>query len=349
MRLISYAEAINEATFQLMDKNPSVFVMGLGVTDKSGVFGTTLKARAKFPDRVIGLPIAENAMTGIALGAAAGGMRPIFTHQRMDFLPMAMDQIINHLAKWKFSMGGKGSAPVVIRAIIGQGVGGGWGQACQHAQSLQAIFAHIPGLQVVMPYTAFDAKGMLIASVCNDAPVIFIEHRHLHGLKGDVPRKMYEVQLGKAAKLRTGKDVTIVGLSAMNIKIKIAVDELSKYGFDAEWIDLRSLKPWDEKMILKSVRKTKRLIVADTGHKSFGAGSEIIATLAEKLAGKLKGVKRISLPDMPVPAGPTIEKEYYPCANDIINAVFEMYGKKPVSNREYMKDSEPEVDFKEAF
>ena len=335
MRIISYAEAIDEATVQMMKENSSVFVMGLGVSDKAGVFGTTIKAAAKFPKRVIGLPIAENSMTGIALGAAVGGMRPVFTHQRMDFLPMAMDQIVNHLAKWKVVAGLKSSAPVIIRAVIGHGVGGGWGQACQHAQSLQAVFAHIPGLQVVMPYTAFDAKGLLISCVRGEVPVIFIEHRWLHGEKGNVPENMYEVPVGKAAKLKNGKDVTIVGLSAMNLKIKIAVKELSKFGLDAEWIDLRSLKPWDEKMLLKSLRKTKRLLVADTGHKSFGAGAEIIAAVSEKMPGILKKVARISLPDLLIPAGPAIEKEYYPCVNDIINAVLNMFGRKAAAGKEY--------------
>lgn len=334
MRIISYAEAINEATVQLLDENPSVCVMGLGVRDKSGVFGTTTKAAKKFPNRVINLPIAENSMTGIALGAAAGGMRPIFTHQRMDFLPMAMDQIVNHLAKWNFMMGGRSSAPVLIRAIIGQGVGGGWGQACQHAQSLQALFAHVPGLQVVMPSTAFDAKGLLIYCVRRDFPTIFIEHRAIHDEKCIVPAKMYEVPLGKAKKRSRGKDITIIGLSAMNSKICVAIKELKKRNIYCEWIDLCSIKPWDRKTIIASVKKTGKLLVVDTGHKSFGVSSEIIASIAEEDGRILKQVNRISLPDIPVPAGPSIEKEYYPNVNNIINVVLAMMGRKVLGKSE---------------
>ena len=349
MRVISCAEAINEAIVQLMEETPSVFVLGLGVSDKSGVFGTTLRASKKFPERVLGLPISENSMTGIALGAAAGGMRPIFTHQRVDFLPMAMDQIINHLAKWQFIMGGKSPAPVVIRAIIGKGVGGGWGQACQHAQSLQALFAHIPGLKVAMPYTAFDAKGMLIHCVRKGFSTIFLEHRSLHSQKCAVPANMYEVPLGKAKKLRTGKDITIIGLSDMNSKIKIAVGELKKRNVDVDWIDLRSLKPWDKKMVFESVKKTKKLIVVDTGHRSFGAGAEIIAAIMEENPGILKKAGRISLPDIPVPAGPAIEREYYPGICGIINAALEMTGRKASAAAEDYEALEATGEFKEAF
>lgn len=323
MRKISFAQAISEATVQLMRENEKIFIMGLGVDDPKGVFNTTLEAAKEFPERVFGMPIAENSMTGIALGAAAAGMRPIVTHQRVDFMPMSMDQLVNHLAKWSFLNAGKSSAPVTIRAIIGRG----WGQASQHSQSLQAIFAHVPGLQVVMPYTAYDAKGLLVASVRNNQPTIFIEHRWLHREESEVPEAIYEVPIGRAKILKNGKDVTIVGVSLMNMEIAKALPELAKLNIDVEWIDLRSISPWDKKMILNSVKKTGHLLIADTDHKSFGIGAEIITTVAEHDPVLLRGpVQRVSLPDLPVPCGQKIEAEYYPDYQDIIRATLDIMG-----------------------
>lgn len=349
MRNITYAEAIGEAILQLMEVDSSVFVMGLGVDDPSGIFGTTTLANNKFPKRFIGTPISENAMTGVALGAAVGGMRPISTHQRMDFLLMAMDQISNHLAKWDFLMAGKSKAPVTIRAIIGKGVGGGWGQACQHAQSLQAIFANIPGLKIVMPYSAYDAKGLLISSVKSNCATIFVEHRSIYREKDNVPENIYEVPFGKAKKLKEGNDVTVIGLSSMNTEIKRALIELEKLSIDAEWIDLRSVKPWDKELVYQSVKKTNKLVIAETGHRSFGVSAEIVSSIVEEKPGILKKVRRISLPDFSIPAGPTIEKEYYPDAFDIVTAVLEVLGKNEVIGRDQMNLSENSETFRDAF
>jgi len=348
-RNISYSEAINEAIFQLMEQDSSVFVMGLGVDGSGAVFSTTAKVAREFPERVIGIPLAENSLTGVALGAAVAGMRPIFTHQRMDFLLIAMDQIVNHLAKWEFMMAGKSNAPLTIRAIVGRAVGGGWGQASQHAQSLQVLFSHIPGLNVVMPYSAYDAKGLLISCVRSNHPVFFIEHRSIHKEEGAVPVEMFEVPIGKAKKIKNGKDITLVGLSAMNIEVKKAVEELEKLGVDAEWIDLRSVKPWDKEMIFSSVEKTRRLVIVSTDHKSFGVSAEIICSIAEEMPRTMKSVKRISLPDSPVPAGPAIEKEYYPNFVDVINATVDALGLESPFKREDIFATEKEQIFKDVF
>lgn len=348
-RNISYAEAINEAIYQLMEQDSSVFVMGLGVNDSGAVFGTTTKAAKEFPERVIGIPLAENGLTGVALGAAAGGMRPIFTHQRMDFMLTAMDQIVNHLAKWEFMMAGKSKAPITIRSIIGRAVGGGWGQASQHAQSLQVLFSHIPGLNVVMPYSAYDAKGLLISCVRSSHPTFFIEHRSVHKEKGAVPAEMYEVPIGKAKKIKEGRDITIIGLSAMNMEIKKAVEELEKLGVDAEWIDLRSVKPWDREVVFSSVEKTRRLVFVSTDHKSFGVSAEIVCSIAEEMPQALKSVKRISLPDSPIPAGPAIEKEYYPNFVDVVNASADALGLESPFKNEDISTAEKEQIFKDVF
>lgn len=347
IRVITYADAVNEATLQLMEENERVLLIGLGVD--TGVFNTTTKAYAKYPERVINTPIAENSMTGITLGASAAGMKVIMSHQRFDFLPMAMDQIINHLAKWNFLTNKKSSASVTIRAVIGHAVGGGWGQSCQHAQSFQALFAHIPGLKVVCPSSAYDAKGLLISCVRGSSPTLFIEHRRLHAKKDEVPESMYEVETDKAKVMRGGKDITIIGVSAMNIEIKQALSEIISQGIDPEWIDLRCISPLDKEIIFSSVEKTGRLLIVDTSHKSFGVGAEIIASIVEERPGILKTgtVQRISLPDLPIPAGPTIEKEYYPNFIDIINCVLRIMNRR--QDKKYTLINIDDVQFKEAF
>ena len=253
------------------------------------------------------------------------------------------------MAKWEFMMAGKSNAPITIRAIVGRAVGGGWGQASQHAQSLQVLFSHIPGLDVVMPYSAHDAKGLLISCVRSNHPTFFIEHRSIHKEEGMVPVEMFEVPIGKAKKIKNGKDITLVGLSAMNMEVKKAVEELEKLGVDAEWIDLRSVKPWDKETVFSSVEKTRRLVIVSTDHKSFGVSAEIICSIAEKMPGILKSVKRISLPDSPVPAGPAIEKEYYPNFVDVINASADALGLESPFKREDISVVEEEQIFKDAF
>src|ERR1700722_19529669 len=210
-RELKFSQSIHEATDLCLAADPSVYLMGLGVPDPKGVFGTTLNLREKYGDRVLDMPTAENGMTGVALGSALCGMRPIMVHQRLDFALLAVEQLVNQAAKWHYMFGGQKSAPIVIRLIVGRG----WGQGPQHSQSLHSWFAHIPGLKVVAPATAYDAKGLLISSIEDNNPVMFIEHRWLHGITGNVPEGMYRVPIGKSRVVRTGKDITIVGISYM--------------------------------------------------------------------------------------------------------------------------------------
>jgi len=287
-----------------------------------------LKNSAK--ERVLETPIAENGMTGIALGAALTGMRPVIIHQRIDFILLAMDQIINHTAKWHYMSGGKMNVPLTIRGIIGRG----GGQGAQHSQSLQSIFIHFPGLKVVMPASPYDAKGLLIASIEDNNPVIFLEHRLLYDQKGSVPGGYYKLPLGKGKIVKRGKDVTVVAISIMVEEAKKAALKLQQEdGIDLEIIDPRCLKPLDDELISSSVKKTGRLIVADTAWRACGLGAEISALIAEFGYQNLKApIKRIGLPEAPTPTSSVLESAYYPTAKEIIQAARELvYGKNYVS------------------
>lgn len=319
LRGMTYNDALLEATSQLLETDPTVFVIGEGVDDSGGVFGTTLGLHKKFgKDRVMDSPLAENGITGVAVGAAIAGMKPILVHMRIDFLPLSIDQIINHAAKWHYIFGGKLNVPLTIRSIIGRG----WGSAAQHSQSLQALFTNIPGLKVVMPATPYDAKGLLVSSVRDGNPVISIEHRWLYGHMGHVPEELYEVPIGKGIVRRKGTDVTIAALSLMVQESVKAAEILSKDGIECEVIDLRTVKPLDMEIIIESVEKTGRLVVADTGWKDGGPGAEIIARVMEEAFGALKAAPaRINLPEAPTPASPVLEKAYYPTVDGIVSAV----------------------------
>ncbi len=317
-RRLNYSEAIFEATSELLESDPNVFVIGEGIDDSGGVFGTTKGLAERFgPQRVYDTPLAENAMTGIAIGAAIAGMRPILVHMRMDFTPLSMDQIINHAAKWHYMFGGKARVPLTIRGIIGRG----WGSGAQHSQSLHPLFAHIPGLKVVMPATPYDAKGLLRSAVLDDNPVIVIEHRRLFDNAGHVPDGPYTVEIGKAVIRRAGTDVTIAALSHMNVEALTAAETLERDGISCEVIDLRSVKPLDSALVASSVRKTGRLIVAEPGWRDFAAGAEIIARVAEEAIDAFKAAPiRITLPECPTPAGPSLEEAFYPGSVEIIAA-----------------------------
>jgi acetoin:2,6-dichlorophenolindophenol oxidoreductase subunit beta len=319
MRQLSYSLAINEALYQMMALDPTVFLMGQGVKSPWYVGNTAQKLMERFGEnRVIDTPVSENGITGAAVGAAIAGMRPVVVHPRMDFMLYAFDPIINQAANWFFMNGGKRSVPVVIWGIINRG----GEQAAQHSQALHAMFAHVPGLKVVMPATPFDAKGLMIAAIKDPNPVVFIDDRWLYGLVGDVPEDPYEVEIGKAFVRRTGQDVTIVGVSYMAQEALAAAQELIDVGVDVEVIDVRTVKPLDIETILESVRKTGRLIVADGGWRSFGVAAEIVALVSEKAFEYLAApAGRIALPDCPAPASRTLEKAYYPSATNIVEAV----------------------------
>ncbi len=290
--------------------------------DPAGMFGATLNLHKRFGgDRVFDSPLAENAMTGIAVGAAIGGMRPVFFHNRPDFLYLAMDQLANHAAKWSFMFGGAVSVPMVVWACIGRG----WGSAAQHSQALQGLFMHIPGLKLVMPSTCYDAKGLMLAAIADNNPVLIIEHRFNFRHVGNVPEEVYRVPLGKGAIRRKGRDVTVVAVSFMATEAYVAAEELSKAGVDVEIVDPRTLRPLDEGIILESLAKTGRIVVADTGWKTGGVTAEIAALAAEKGFSMLKApVRRVACPDVPTPAGFTLESAFYPGSREIVKAVREV-------------------------
>lgn len=323
-REINFAKALLEATDQCMAEDASVYLMGLGVTDPKGIFGTTSGLEAKYGSRrVMDMPVSENAMTGVVIGSALVGMRPILTHQRIDFMLLSMDQIINNAAKFRYMFGGIYKVPLVIRLLVGRG----WGQGAQHSQSLQSLFAHIPGLKVVMPATPYDAKGLMVAAVRDDNPVIYIEHRWLHNIFGPVPEEIYEVPIGKARVLREGKDVTIVSLSYMTLEAMRAAEILSGYGIDAEVVDLRTIRPIDGETVINSVKKTGRLIAVDGAWQVCGMTSELVALVTESSFQSLKCAPcRINFPEAPTPTTPALANPYYPRAIDIINAAGRVFG-----------------------
>ena len=331
-RIITYAKALSEAIDLCMAKDKSVYIMGLGVPDPSGFFGTTIGLQDKYGKmRAMDMPTSENGMTGVAIGSALTGMRPIMAHHRMEFALLAVEQIINQAANWHYMFGGKSSIPLVIRMFIGRG----WGQGPQHSQNLQAMFAHIPGLKVVMPATPYDAKGLMISAIEDNNPIIFLEHRWLHTITGNVPEGIYRIPIGKANKVRKGSDVTIVAFSYMVIEALFAAKVLEKLGIDAEVLDLRSLRPMDTNAILGSVKKTGHLVVADQAWKTGGVAGEIIALVSEEIFGSLKANPvRLTLPDVPSPSSPGLTKHYHPRAIDIVNAVLKMMGKMEKTEEE---------------
>ena len=319
MRQISYVEAINETLHQMIEKDARVLLIGQGVTSPWYVGTTTVGLIDRFPGRVIDTPVSENGITGVAVGAALAGMRPVLAHPRMDFMYYAMDQIANHAANWHYMFGGQISVPMTIWGIINRG----GEQAAQHSQALQAMFTHIPGLKVVMPSTPYDAKGLLVASIEDDNPVVYIDDRWLYNFEGEVPEELYSIPIGKGIVRREGKDITVVATSYMVHEAMKAAENLEREGIGVEVVDLRSLKPLDDDLLFKSVRKTRRLIIADGGWKTCGVGAEISARIAESdIFKQLKApIMRVSLPDTPAPASSALEKAYYPRSEDIILSV----------------------------
>ena len=314
---------INETLHQVMDGDERVFLIGQGVTSPWYVGGTTEGLIDRFgAERIIDTPVSENGVTGIAVGAALGGLRPIIVYPRMDFMYYAMDQIANHAANWHYMFGGQLSVPLTIWAIINRG----GEQAAQHSQALQAIFMHIPGLKVVMPSTPYDAKGLLIASIADDNPVVYIDDRWLYDHTGEVPEEQYSVPLGKGVVRRKGKDVTLVSMSYMVSQAMEAAESLEQEDISLEVIDLRSLKPLDEDMLLSSVKKTGRLVIVDAGWKTGGAAAEISAVVSERGFHYLKApIMRVSLPDTPAPASSALEEAYYPGEKDIISVIKKLW------------------------
>ncbi len=321
-RVLSYAEAIREATEQEMARDPTVIVLGIGVDDFKAIYGTTKGLLERFgPERVFDTPLSEDGMTGVAIGAALAGLRPIHIHIRMDFVLLAMNQLINIAAKSRYMYGGSVSVPVVIRSIIGRS----WGQGAQHSQGLHSFFMHVPGLKVVAPSTPFDAKGCLTQSIRDDNPVMFIEHRMLHYLKGHVPEDQYQVPFGKARILAPGDDLTLVGISYMAAECLRAREYLKDVSVSAEVIDPVSLSPLDLDTILQSVQKTRRLLVVDTAWTSCGTTAEIVAQIVERIqgSGKLR-IRRMGYAPVPCPTTKHLENLFYPNAQRIASEAYSL-------------------------
>ena len=320
-RMLTYAEAIREATENEMVHDSSVMVLGIGVDDFKGVYGTTTGLVEKFgTDRVVDTPLSEDAMTGVAIGAALAGLRPIHVHIRMDFLLLAMNQLVNIAAKSRYMYGGAVCVPIVVRAIIGKS----WGQGAQHSQGLHSFFMHVPGLKVVAPSTPYDAKGCLIQSIRDDNPVVFVEHRLIHYQKGHVPESDYTIPFGRARVLSEGSDITLVGISHMAAECLGAKRYLHDMGLRAEVIDPVSLSLLDIDTIIASVEKTGKLLVVDTAWTTCGASAEIIAQVTEHLGNARTECRRMGFAPVTCPTTKNLENHFYPDAQKIATAAYRL-------------------------
>ncbi len=320
-RVISYIEAVREATDQEMGFDPNVVVMGLGVDDPKAILGSTLGLLQKYgPERIFDTPLAEDAMAGVAIGMALAGMRPIHVHIRNDFLMLAMNQIINVAAKTHYMYGGQETVPMVIRSIIGRS----WGQGAQHSQALYSFFTHVPGLKVVAPTTPYDAKGCLIAAIRDNNPVIYIEHRLLHFQKGNVPLDSYTVKPGMARVAIKGSDITLVGISHMQVEALRAQKYLEEKGVYAEIIDPIWLNPLDIQTIVDSVSKTGRLLVADNDWTNCGMSAEIIIQVMERIPDTKIQIHRMGFAPATCPPTPTLEDLFYPNGRSIAAKAYTM-------------------------
>ncbi|OAI53277.1 hypothetical protein AYO44_04305 [Planctomycetaceae bacterium SCGC AG-212-F19] len=319
LRHISYAGAINEALRQACQLCSAVMVVGQLVDYRSGIFGTTTGLVEEFgPERIQDFPVSESLMTSAALGAALAGMRPVLVHQRLDFMLYSLDAITNWLALWRFKSNGRQSVPVTIRAIVGRG----WGQGPQHSKSLHAWFGHVPGLRVAVPSTAHDAKGLLLESIFGEDPAIIIEHRSLFSMVDHVPEAPYRVRFGQATVRRPGHDITIAAIGIMTATALKAAAQLAGEGISAEVIDLRTIRPLDTAAVVRSVRKTRRLVVADPAWKSVSVAAEIVSAVCEEAGGELTANPlRFCLPDSHTPMSAPLEQAYYPNEEALTTAV----------------------------
>lgn len=319
MPIMKFYEAIQDAYLETMRAYPEVYIIGVGVIDPKAVFGSINGLLQEFgEDRVVEGPLAEQMLTGFAFASATLGMKPNLIHHRVDFLPLTMDQIVNHCAKWSYMFGGQQRVPMVIRGIVGRG----WGNGPQHTQSLHSLMANIPGLKVVVPSNPADAKGLMISAIMDNDPVIYIDHRSLHNDSGEVPSGMYQVPIGKAKIISEGNDLTLVAIGPMVKEALMASQMFSERGYSIEIIDLHTIRPLDYETVIKSVQKTGHLIIADSDWPYFGITAALISKISQNAFGALKKAPRvISWPDHPVPASYMLDKHYYPSATQIINAI----------------------------
>jgi len=325
MRELAYRDAIREAIYEEMKRDEKVFIAGEDVGRYGGAYAVTRNLIKEFGERrVVDTPISEAGMTGLGVGAAIAGLRPIIELMYVDFIGLAMDQIGNQMAKFAYMSGGRLTIPMVLRTQGGTGRSAG----SQHSQSLEAYLVHTPGLRVVMPSTPEDAKGLLKTAVRSDDPVVFIEHKALYAKKGPVPEEEYTIPFGRAKTVREGKDVSIVTYSRMVHTAREAAAELSGHGIDAEVIDLRTLNPLDTEAVIRSVRKTRRAVVLTEAHRTAGMSAEISSLIHENCYDVLVApVVRIAGEDVPVPAT-YLEKLAVPSADDVVDGTRKLAEKR---------------------
>ncbi|MCK5795464.1 MAG: alpha-ketoacid dehydrogenase subunit beta [Anaerolineales bacterium] len=319
MPIMTFAEAIRDAHIIEMERDPNVYVAGEDVGVFGGCFGVTAGLLERFGDkRVKDTTITESAIIGTSVGAAVAGLRPVAELMFVDFIGVALDQLYNQGAKMKYMFGGKAKIPMVLRAACGAGIGA----AAQHSQSLEALFMHLPGLKVVMPSTPADAKGLLIQAIRDDNPVVFLEHKLLYAMKGEVPEGDYTIPFGKADIKREGTDVTVVATAKMVHTALDAAEKLSGEGISMEVVDPRTLYPLDGETIFTSVKKTHRLVIIHEEVKFAGSGAEIAAQVAEEAFDYLDApIIRVAAPRCPIPFSPPLEQAYIPSEQQLIDAV----------------------------
>lgn len=343
-RLIRYVDALREAFEEEMARDPKVFLFGLDVDDHKGIQGSTVGLQEKFgKDRVFCTPLSEDAMTGVAIGAAIAGYRPIHVHIRMDFMLLCMNQLVNMAAKSHYMYNGQVTVPLVVRTMIGRS----WGQGGQHSQALHSLFMHIPGLKVVAPANAHDAKGCMISAIRDNNPVIFIEHRLLYATEGYVPTEQYSVPLGKARILTEGKDVTIVAISHMVMEALRAKKHLEEIGIEAEVIDPVTLWPMDMDTIMRSAQKTGRLLVVDNAWLTCGASSEILTRameMCDENDDELPLMARMGFAPTTCPTTKPLEELFYPNGRTIAVKAYEMVKGKNARQWEPPADAKTEID-----
>ena len=326
-KYITFSDSINQALDFALKKDKKLFCYGLGINDPKGIFGTTIGLSKKYgKKRVFDIPCSENALTGISIGAALNGYRSVATHQRLDFFLLAMDQLVNAASKWHYLYGSKKSVSITIRLIIGRG----WGQGPTHSQSLQAWFNHIPGLKVVMPTFADDARSLLIESIFDPNPVIFLEHRWLHNNRSVKTPKNRKVSIGKARICSKGNDITLITNSYLTLEAIIAAKNLKKhYNINCEIIDLRTIKPLDWRTIFKSIDKTRKVIVLDGGNHIGSIANDIVSKIVTKKFNILKKPPEvIAMPDTPEPTSYALTKDFYVSAKDITQKILNFFEKK---------------------
>ena len=337
MAKMKFTEAILDAYDTAMQMDPTVFIVGVGVIDPKAVFGTLKGLLTKYgADRIVEGPLAEQMLTGMTFGAALTGTRPVLIHHRVDFLPLTFDQIASHMAKWKYMFGNQQSVPCVVRGIVGRG----WGNGPQHTQSLHSFAANVPGLKVVVPATAEDAKGLTMSAIFDQDPVIFIDHRSNHNDVGEVPEGDFRTPIGKAKIMISGSDLTIVSVGPLVKDALLAAEKLRSENISTEVINLRSIRPIDFATVGASLRKTGHLLIVDADWPHFGVASAIISELTQKQFSSFKKAPAtLTWPDHPVPASKPLEDLYYPDASKIVAAATRLLRRETPKSAERTNES----------